>query len=151
MKTFLYFWRYLDKYLLKWEMFEIKVVDKIKTHILRRYFFPKSYRLWDNVKKCGVDRGATNDVTIWRKRVVCWISKAKCICAHAYAQASVYLHARTHAHVCTHRPISNTYCFTTATMIRERASMLRCASLRVLFVWRYFQNVTGARARFTRL
>jgi hypothetical protein len=31
----------------------------------------------------------------------------------------------THAHACTHRPISSTYCFSTATMIRERASVLR--------------------------
>ena len=31
----------------------------------------------------------------------------------------------THSHACTHRPISDTYRFTTATMIRERTSILR--------------------------
>jgi hypothetical protein len=39
-------------------------------------FFRKSWRLWDNVEKYGGDRGARNDVTIWRIRVPCWISKA---------------------------------------------------------------------------
>jgi hypothetical protein len=31
-----------------------------------------------------------------------------------------YMHVRA----CTHRPIRNTYCFSTAKIIRERASML---------------------------
>ena len=46
--------------------------------------------------------GATNDVTIWRMRVECWISKAIC----------------TYGHARTHRPISNTCCFYTARMVR---------------------------------
>jgi hypothetical protein len=29
-----------------------------------------------NVEKCGGARGATNDVTIWRIHVACWLSKA---------------------------------------------------------------------------
>jgi hypothetical protein len=36
---------------------------------------------------------------------------------------SIRLGTRTHAR--THRPISNTYCFPTITIIRRRASMLR--------------------------
>jgi hypothetical protein len=32
---------------------------------------------------------------------------------------------RAHMHARTHRPISNTYCFSTATMILEGASVLR--------------------------
>ena len=31
---------------------------------------------------------------------------------------------RTHSHACAHRPISNAYCFSAATMIRKRASLL---------------------------
>ena len=30
-----------------------------------------------------------------------------------------------HAQACTHRPVSNAYCISTATMIRERASISR--------------------------
>ena len=44
---------------------------------------------------------------------------------HTPTRPGNHTHARTHAHTCTHRPISNTYCFSTAIMIRERTSMLR--------------------------
>jgi hypothetical protein len=53
------------------------------------------FSLWDNVEKYGGDWGVTNDVTIWRMRVACWISKATCTYAHANASG----HARTHKHV----------------------------------------------------
>ena len=49
----------------------------MKTHILRAITFVRKSRcLRDNVEKCGGTRGGTNDVTIWRIRVDCWISKA---------------------------------------------------------------------------
>ena len=70
-------------------------------------------------------RGTTNYVTIWRIRVACWISKAAGTYAPAHAHAPGYPHARTHGRACTHRPLSNTYCFSTTKMIRERTSLLR--------------------------
>jgi hypothetical protein len=33
-KTNVHFWSYLTHFFLKWEMFETKTVEKIKTHIL---------------------------------------------------------------------------------------------------------------------
>jgi hypothetical protein len=42
----------------------------------------KSRRLWANVEKCGGARGATNDVTTWRLRMECWVSKATCTHTH---------------------------------------------------------------------
>jgi hypothetical protein len=79
-----------------------KHVEKIETHILYSItFFPKSHRLYDNVEKLGGDRGATNDVTIWRIRVACWISKATCTYAHVHAHAPAYPHARTRPHAYT--------------------------------------------------
>ena len=126
MKTFRRFRRYLANLFLKWEMFEINVVERIKTHILCSItFFRKSCRLWDNVEKLGGARGATNDVTIWRIRVICWISKGTRTYAHAHAHAPGYPHSRTRAYASTHRPVINTCRFSTATMIRKRASMLR--------------------------
>jgi hypothetical protein len=54
MKTFSRLWQYLAEFFLEWEMFQIKAVDKIKTHILCSVkFFRKSYRLWENVEKYG--------------------------------------------------------------------------------------------------
>jgi hypothetical protein len=116
--------RYLAKFFLEWKSFPEKLVDKIKTHILCSItFFRKSHRLWDNAEKYGAARGATNNVTIWRIRVACRISKATCTYAHAHAYAPGHSHARMHARA--HTQICNTYCFSTATMIRERVSMLR--------------------------
>jgi hypothetical protein len=73
MKTYVHLWQYLAKFFLEWEMFQTKVVDKIKTHILCSITFSrKSYRLWDNVEKYGTARQATDDNIIRRMRFACW-------------------------------------------------------------------------------
>jgi len=56
MKTDIHFWSYLAQFFLEWEMFQTKVVEKIKPHILYSVtFFQKSCRLWDNVVQfCSV-------------------------------------------------------------------------------------------------
>ena len=70
----------------------------MKTHILYSIiFFRKSHRLWGNVEKYGGDRGPTKDVTTWRIRFACWISKATCTYVHAHAHAPA---AHTHADKC---------------------------------------------------
>ena len=52
MKTNVSFWSYLAQYFLEWEVLQMKVVEKIKTHILCSvFFFRNSYRLSDNVEK----------------------------------------------------------------------------------------------------
>ena len=53
------------------------------------------------------------------------LARLQCTYAHAHAHAPGYPHERTNAHAYTHRPVSNTYHFSTATIIRERASVLR--------------------------
>ena len=60
MNTNTHYWSYLAKFFLEWEMFQTKVVEKIKTHILRSnfFFFRKSCRLCNNVEK--------NIVELWR-------------------------------------------------------------------------------------
>ena len=145
MKTFSHLWQYLAKFFLEWEMFQTKVVEKIKTHVLCSVaFFRKSHRLWYNVEKCDGNRGATDDVTIWRIRVACWESKATSTYAHAHAHAHGYPYARAH------RPISNNNCFSMATMIRERASMLRDTYIVCLvsnsFAWITFREVAASSA-----
>ena len=40
------------------------------------FFFRKSYRLCDNVEKCGRARQATDDNIIRSMRFACWINKA---------------------------------------------------------------------------
>jgi hypothetical protein len=55
--------------------------------------------------------------------IQCWISNAKRAHAQAHAYAPGHPHVYTRAY--THRHVSNTYCLSTARMIRERASVLR--------------------------
>jgi hypothetical protein len=90
MKTFLQ-WRYVGEFFWEWEMFQIKAVEKTKTHILRSitFFSRKSCRLWDNFKTYGGAKEATDDNIIGRKRFACWVSKATS--AHASAQKYVIL------------------------------------------------------------
>jgi hypothetical protein len=52
MKINVHLWQYLAELFLELEMFQTKVVEEIKTHILcSGKFFRKSCRLWDNVEK----------------------------------------------------------------------------------------------------
>ena len=84
-------------------MFQIKVVDKIKTHILYSIVFPrKSCRLRDNAEKCGRAREAADDDTIWRISVVCWISKATRECTRPPTQAPIHTHTHTHTRTQVH-------------------------------------------------
>jgi len=61
-------------------MFQLQVVEKIKTHILcsvASFFFRKSCRLWDNVEKYGTDRQTTYDNITRRMGFTFWITQAK--------------------------------------------------------------------------
>jgi hypothetical protein len=50
LKTDIHFWSYLVQFFSEWEMFQTKVVDKIKTQIFCSLtYFRISYHLWDNV------------------------------------------------------------------------------------------------------
>jgi len=75
MKSNIHFWSYLVQFFLEWRMFQTKVVEKIKTHILFSVtFLRKSCRLWDNVEKYCRAGQATDDN--WRVCISCWITKA---------------------------------------------------------------------------
>jgi hypothetical protein len=77
MQTYVHLSKYLTQFFLEWEMFHTKVVEKVKTHILCSITFPKLCCLWDNVKKCGRARQATDDNTVWCMHFACWIIKAR--------------------------------------------------------------------------
>jgi hypothetical protein len=82
--------------------------------------FSENRAVYEIMSKNMVEPEGTNDVTTWRMRVACWISKVTCTQAHAHAHAPGNTRARAH----THAQICNTYCFSTATMLRERAPVL---------------------------
>ena len=54
---------------------------------------------------------------------------------HTHTRPGTHMHARSHAQACAHRPICNTYCFRTATMISERASVLRYTYIACLVIF----------------
>jgi hypothetical protein len=67
MKTFSHLWQYLTEFLLQWEMFQIKVAEKIKTHVLCLLtFFRKSRRLCANIEKPGGARETADNNTAAR-------------------------------------------------------------------------------------
>ena len=58
-------------FVLRMKMF----LEELETHILCSitFFTPRKYcRLWDNVEICA----GQPEMTIWRKRIACWILKA---------------------------------------------------------------------------
>ena len=53
----IHFWSNLAQFSLEWEMFQTKVVEKIKTHILcyKKNFFPASRAVYESTRKNTVD------------------------------------------------------------------------------------------------
>jgi hypothetical protein len=95
---YIYFLSYFAELFLEWEMFQTKVVEKIKTHILCSVtFFRKPCRLWDNVEKHGRVGQTTN------------VQTARALCT---LDTLIYMQTPR---------ISNTYRFsTTITIARTR-------------------------------
>ena len=74
MKTNTLLWHYLAQFFLEWEMFETKIVEKIKTYFMFDKFFESRavYEIrWKNM--VVPDRP---QMTIWRMRITYWIPKA---------------------------------------------------------------------------
>jgi hypothetical protein len=70
----IYVHSYLAELFAEWEMFQTKVAEKIKTHMLCSMHFlnRKSCPLWDNVEKYGRARQATHDNIMLRiKDAIC--------------------------------------------------------------------------------
>jgi hypothetical protein len=97
MNTFSHLWQYLAEFFLEWEMFEKKVVEKIKRHFLFINFPPppprKSCRLWDNVEKCSGAREAADD---YRDAL-----HAGLVRRHARKHSSGHVHPHQHAWACS--------------------------------------------------
>ena len=74
MKTSVHFLSYLAQSFLKWKMFQIKVVEKIGTHILFSTTFVEN-RAVNEIMWKNVERGRPQ-MTLWRMRIASWIPKA---------------------------------------------------------------------------
>ena len=72
MKTCVHLW-YVAEFFLEWEMFQTKVVEKIKTHFMLNKFFSENRAVYEIMWKNMVERDRPQ---IRRMRVACWIRKA---------------------------------------------------------------------------
>ena len=85
------------QFFLEREIFQTKVVDKIKTHILCSVIFFFENRVIYEIMWKNIVESDRIQITIWRMRVMCWITRNKYILR-----------------------ICNTYCFSTATMAARK-------------------------------
>jgi hypothetical protein len=77
MKTSIHLWPNLTQFLLEWEMFQTKVVEKSKMHISYSItLFQKLCSLYDNVEKYCWAWQATDYNIIWCMHIAYWIPKA---------------------------------------------------------------------------
>jgi hypothetical protein len=67
------------------------------THFIFNNLISDNRAVYDNFKIFGGAREATSNVTMWRIRVACWISKAIRTHAHAHAHAHGHKHSRARA------------------------------------------------------
>ena len=101
-------------------MFQIKVVVKIKTHILCSVtFFFEIRAVYKIMSKNAVE--PEKPQAIWRLLVACWKNEVARVQAQASARGPTLTGAdkRTHNNSLTHTHIEicNTYCLSTATML----------------------------------
>jgi hypothetical protein len=73
------FWSYFTHFFLEWEKFRIKVVEKIKTHILCSVTFFENRNVYEIIWKIIIGRDRPQ-MTIRGMLIACWISKATNSC-----------------------------------------------------------------------
>ena len=112
MKTFSYLWQYLSEFFLEGEIFQIKVVDKIKIHILCPITFFSENRAFVRYPNVEKGDGARKTAKAIRRRVACGISKATRLQSHVRARATTRMRTRPLTH--THKDYLS-HCFSMAT------------------------------------
>jgi hypothetical protein len=74
MKTNIHFWSYLAEFILEWEMFQIRVLEKIKTRLVFNSFFFENRAFYGIAWKNTVEPSRPQ-VTIWCMHIACRITK----------------------------------------------------------------------------
>jgi hypothetical protein len=77
MKTTRHFLAYHAHFFLQWEMFQVKVAEEIKTHMLCliTFFFLKNCATYEIMWKNIVEWGRPQMI-IWNTHIACWMTKA---------------------------------------------------------------------------
>ena len=121
MKTFSHLWQYLVKFFVELEMLQTKFLEKITTRILCPVtFFPKIL-VYEVMSKNLVEPGSPQMTSQYGRYV---LHAGARTCMHTSTRSGSHTHAPTPARAHTYTHICNTYSFSTASVIRERAWVL---------------------------
>jgi hypothetical protein len=92
-------------------MFQTKVVEKIKTHILCSItFFSRSRAIYETMWNNMVETDR-QQMAIWRMRIACWTSKATHTHTHIHTHTHSH-HTHTHTHTHSHHTHTHTHTHT---------------------------------------
>ena len=119
MKTFSHLWQYLAKFFLKWEMLQTKVVEKIRTHVLRSVTFSENRAVREIMPKNMVEPERPQ-MRHKMSHTSCVLDKQGFTCSHM------------HTHTRSHRPVCNT-AFPRQDWVRGHVSVLRYTYITSLF------------------
>jgi hypothetical protein len=141
MKTF-HVYDYVTDLFLQWQMFQIRIVEKIKTYFMFcGGFFPENRAVYEITPKNFVEARKDADNKAPARGIL--ISKPTRAQANARARISTSTH--------THREICNNYCFPRQQCYRECASMLRYTYIVSLVQTKYIRQPvkTGRIVKFS--
>ena len=75
MKIYVYLWQYLTEFFSEWEMFQTKVIQKIKIQTLSSWRFLQKNCTVCEVMWKSVIQLERPQITIWSMCIACWIAK----------------------------------------------------------------------------
>jgi hypothetical protein len=103
MKTETYLLSFLTQLFLEWEIFQTKVVEKIKMHFVFSNLYLQSCLLWDNVEK------SRTQITTWRTSIASSIPKARNATSEYVTYIAIplqqWLHENPHCYVISTFPL----------------------------------------------
>jgi hypothetical protein len=149
MNSNIHFWLHLTHFFLEQVMFQTKVLEKIKIHILCSIMFiKKSCHLWDNVEKYGTAGEATDDNMVCVHFTLCtwgykytlseyviliafpqqqWLHKCVSTLHYTYTACLIIFtpcleHLYVIQNVCNHTDLSHTHTFSLVICLHNAAN-----------------------------
>ena len=130
-KTFSTLWQYLAEFFLKWEMFWIKIVVKIKIHFIFNNFFFFKCIFYQIMSKYMVDPDRPQ-ISMWLMRIACPRTPARAP-ARTRAHTNRHTHGWAHTHAQKHPELCN-IAFPQQQWFRKRATVLRYTYIACLVI-----------------
>jgi hypothetical protein len=108
-KTFVHLWQYLAELLLEWEMFQIQVAEKTRTHFSSSTALPENRDVYQTKWIKSGRAGRTTDI-IRRMRIVCCITKnTNTHVTLLFSAGTMFARTRLSVRVYVHSPSSQIF------------------------------------------